>query len=681
MKLTISAAFTAEPLERILQFWSTELGIPIPVEFAPYNQLSQTLLDPASIFALNTDGVNVLLLRADDLLAENPVEHARELVGQIQSTSNQRTAPLLVCICPASPAFSGDRALVVEEFRQGLSGVPGVLLVAPDEIADLYPVSEWYSEQGDRIGKLPYTEPFYAALATTILRRSLALIQSRYKVIVLDCDNTLWHGVCGEDGPSGVTIEPPRRAMQEFFKTRRGDGMLLAIASKNNPEDVAETFRQNPGMPLHLDDFSAVRVNWSPKSENLRSLAEELNLGLDSFIFVDDDPKECAEIQEVLPEVLTIPLPHDVDSIPRFIRNLWAFDRGIVTEADQKRSDSYKSVREFSQALHASESHETFMASLNLNIQIHPLAENKISRTAQLTQRTNQFNNTTIRRNEAEIQAIGADRCWTIDVSDRFGDYGQTGIVIFKQDNDALEVESFMLSCRVLGRGVEHQVLSQIAQEAIDSNLPWVSIPFEQSARNQPIEEFLKQAAEQCSVTAQAPFQFPSEKLRTLTWKPRAATQRESMPVEQKKNAKPLPYVRIARTLTSAERIVQAARAGAGFDYHRHADLSETERRVARIWSEILQVPSVAANDNFFDLGGHSLLVVLLQMRVREVFGVELDVDDVYSGTLTLSGLADKIEMKQIGELTPQEYRALVAEIEALSDQEVQELLAQEGRN
>lgn len=682
MKLAISAAFTAEPLERVVHFWSSELGVPIEVEFAPFNQLSQTLLDPASVFARNSSGGNILLLRADDLLAEDPVSHAKELVSQIHSSASQRSVPLIVGITPASPDSPHNISEILNQFRSGLSETPGITFIEPHEFQIKYPVSDWYSEQGDRIGKLPYTESFYAALGSVLVRRSIALRRPPYKVIVLDCDNTLWQGVCGEDGPTGIRVEPERAAMQEFFKQRKSEGMLLAIASKNNPDDVAETFRLNPQMPLKLDDFTAVRINWSPKSENLRSLADELNLGLDSFIFIDDDAKECAEVQEVLPEVLTIPLPHDVDTLPHFIQNVWAFDTGTITDADRKRSESYKAVRDFSTALQSSESHESFMASLNLNVKIQPLDAAHLARAAQLTQRTNQFNATTIRRTESEILALvdSGATCWTVDVSDRFGQYGQTGTIIFQKAGEDLEVDTLLLSCRVLGRGVEHHVMKKLAEEAARRNLPTVFVPFTQTPKNNPVESFLKQVATHCEVGEESPFRFPAEKLKTLSWKPQSLPATPTPAKTKKENTvSALPYLRIARTLTTAEQIVAALRGATGFNQQHHTGMTETERRLAQIWSEILQIPSVAPQDNFFDLGGHSLLVVLLQMRVREIFDIELEVDDVYSGTLTLQGLAEKIEIKKIGELTPQEYRALVAEIDALTEQEVHEFLAREG--
>jgi FkbH-like protein len=165
----------------------------------------------------------------------------------------------------------------------------------------LYPVEEIHDPHGEQLGHLPYTPVYFVALATTIARRIHAIVAPPYKVAALDCDGTLWAGICGEDGPHGVVLDPPRRTLQEFMADRRRAGMLLALCSKNNEEDVVQTFRVHPEMPLRLQDFAGRRINWETKGAGLASLAAELDLGLDSFILVDDNPKECTEAQAGVP--------------------------------------------------------------------------------------------------------------------------------------------------------------------------------------------------------------------------------------------------------------------------------------------------------------------------------------------------------------------------------------------
>ena len=192
------------------------------------------------------------------------------------------------------------------------------------------------------LGCVPYTPVFFTALATMIARRFHALQRAPHKVIVLDCDQTLWGGVCGEDGPQGnLPRRCRRKALQEFMRAQHAAGRLLAVCSKNSEEDVREVFAQRLDMPLRHEHFATWRVNWSPKSENIKSMAKELNLGLDSFIFVDDNPVECAEVEANCPGVLTLQLPENPAEIPQFLKHCWAFD---VSQSDGGRRAPRRNV-------------------------------------------------------------------------------------------------------------------------------------------------------------------------------------------------------------------------------------------------------------------------------------------------------------------------------------------------
>src|SRR5204862_373136 len=173
-----------------------------------------------------------------------------------------------------------------------------------------------------------------------------ALLRPAHKVIVLDCDNTLWAGVCGEDGAKGIRLDPPFQSLQKFMRAQHEAGMLLCLCSKNNEEDVNEVFAQRLDMPLRREHLISSRLNWLSKSENLKSIAQELGLGLDSFIFVDDNPVECAEVEANCPEVLTVQLPEDPQQIPQFLRHCWVFDHLTRTAEDIKRGEMYRQNRQ-----------------------------------------------------------------------------------------------------------------------------------------------------------------------------------------------------------------------------------------------------------------------------------------------------------------------------------------------
>src|SRR5581483_9350514 len=295
--IAISATFTAEAIQPGLAFWMAELGLDYEIRFAGYAQLFQELLDPAGLFARKRGGINVALVRLADL--QSPAE----LADAIRSAAEWLAAPLVLAICPSHGADSAAA------LAASLRDLPSVYCILPDEVTSLYPVAEIHDSHGAELGHVPYTPEFFVALATAVARKIHAIVSAPFKAIALDCDETLWAGICGEDGPQGVTLDAPRRALQEFMKARRGEGMLLTLCSKNNEEDVAEVFAAHPDMPLGLRDFAAQRINWESKGANLASLAAELDLGLDSFILVDDNVKECREAQAGAPQVLALPLP------------------------------------------------------------------------------------------------------------------------------------------------------------------------------------------------------------------------------------------------------------------------------------------------------------------------------------------------------------------------------------
>jgi FkbH-like protein len=645
------------------------------VKFAPYNQVLQTLLDPASVFARNTHGLNIVLARLEDLGQDDAQrqENARHLFEELRAAPDRLHAPVLFCLCPPSPGNETEPPAWIS--------TPGLHYLHYAEIDRLYPVDDPHDPEGERLGRIPYSEAFFAALGTAIVRTTHALVRPPFKLIALDCDNTLWQGICGEDGPENVFADPPREALHRAMLAQRDAGMLLAMASKNNEEDVLETFRRHPEMPLQLGDFVTWRLNWDPKADNLESIADQLGIGADTFIFVDDNPKECAEVEESLPEVLTIALPADIEQTPHFLDHVWAFDHPVITDEDRKRTAYYAQAAEFGNEVRRAGSLEGFMETLNLRVAMSSLTPEKLPRVAQISQRTNQFNTTTIRRTEADVQAFVANGgvVWTAEVADRFGDYGLVGVIFAMRADDDLRVDGILLSCRALGRGVEHRMLSWLAAHTTART---ISIEYRKTAKNKPACQFLENIPFGDREPLENGFvlRAATQPLTNLVWRPgMAAPHASARPARKPAEAhRSVGYGRIAATLSTIPEILAAMRRFAAPEQQDSA-MSETELKLAQIWAELLEKRAVRRTDNFFDLGGHSLVAVLLLMRIRETFGVELSIDDVYSGSLTLADLASRIEAAQLGDIDPDEYARLLAEIENLSDEEARELLAREN--
>jgi len=668
--IAISATFTAEAIQPGLAFWAGELGLEYEIRFAGYNQLFQQLLDAGELFARNRGGFNVALVRFEDWQRAGAEEESRRLVDAVRAAAAAFPAPLILAICPSTPKHADAFEAAGRILREGVADLASVHLIEPADLQSLYPVSEVHDPHGDELGHLPYTPVFFVALATAIARKIHAIATPPFKVIALDCDDTLWSGICGEDGPQGVTLDEPRRELQQFMAQRRREGMLLALASKNNEEDVVETFAAHPEFPLQLSDFTARRINWDAKGPNLASLALELEVGLDTFLLVDDNPKECNETQAGAPEVLALPLPVRASDIPEFLRHVWALDRERITEEDRQRAEMYAQHAERNRAERAAGSLENFLASLNLEISIDAMQPAQIARVAQLTQRTNQMNMTLVRRTEAEIRGLDAE-CLTVSVKDRFGSYGLTGVAIFREGTGILQVDTFLLSCRVLGRGVEHRMVARLGEFALERGLSHVEIPFVAGQRNRPAAIFLESIGRR----------IPAADAAAIRYQP--SQPRPAAPVSPKKPAlrKRIDYLRIATELRDPAAILQRI----GASPRRIAPLrtasdpprTPLERELAELWSSLLNLPAVGIHENFFELGGHSLLAVQLLSRVRQIYSVDLSLEVVYSGDFTVAELAKAVELKEI-EQSGADYQDLLKEIEGLSDEEVRALLAEE---
>lgn len=678
MKIAVAATFTAEPLADSLNFWSEKFGWNASLAFAPYSQVFQQLLDPTSLLCTNTEGINVILVRPEDwqryqtgstpedhsALAARVERNAQEFIEAMRGAAERTVTPHLLCLCPASSAAGFDPVWqsVEERISSQLKSVPRIHWLGSDELAS-YQVTGGYDASGDEMAHVPYTSELFAALGTMIARKINALWQAPYKAIVIDCDDTLWQGVCGEVGPMGVEIDPGRKAFQQFLVEQYDAGMLLCLCSKNNEEDVAEVFARRREMPLQREHLAAHRVNWRPKPENLRQLASELQLGLDSFIFFDDNPLECEQVKASCPEVLTLQLPRESEKIPAFLRNVWAFDKQKVTDEDRKRTTFYFENRERDRFRQEAPTLESFLAGLQLRIDIDPLKPGQLPRVSQLTQRTNQFNCTTRRRTEDQISQLwkaGELECLTVAVGDRFGDYGLVGAMMFSATAKALTVDTFLLSCRVLGRGVEHSMLRRLGEVALSRGIPRLDIQFIPSKKNSPALSFLESVAEQFKDAAKSGFWFriPSECASKLsesqvisTSQAAADAVREQEHVTTTKSAASARsdlVHEIATRLASAKAIVGAIEEQRGLSessQHYHVGVHENiiQRAIADTWSKVLGTSDIGPDDDFFALGGDSLPAVQVMMQLNQSFGISLGLQDLFDNR-TVAGLARAIE-------------------------------------
>ena len=484
----ICASFTAAPIEEPLVAWFEQLGWTFEVRLSPPGQVVQTLLDPSSALSENERGINVVLLRTEDV----PDEAVDELAQALRRAVGRRPIPHLVCLCPGESPEAGQQ--LVEKLRS----VSGVHLISAAELMETYPVTNWRDPHSDRLAQIPYTPDFFVALATMLARGAYRAVNPPRKVIVLDCDNTLWRGVCGEDGPLGVVLDESSIALQRFMRRQYDSGRLLCLCSKNNEKDVLEVFHAHPEMPLSLDCFVSTRINWARKPENIRAMAEELRLSLDSFVFIDDNPVECAEVASACPEVLTFVLPERPEDVPSYLDHVWALDLLKTTPEDRMRTATYHADRIREQARAEASSFVEFLAGLELEIQFHDLDASHLTRVAQLTQRTTQFNTSARMRSESELQRSleqGELQGLVAHMRDRFGDYGVVGAVLFRPESSSLTVDTFLLSCRAFGKDLEHHMLARLGETAMQYGLSVLDFVFTPTDRNVVAMTFLESIA------------------------------------------------------------------------------------------------------------------------------------------------------------------------------------------
>ena len=678
LKIAVAANFTPDLVRPAVAHWLGELGIAHAIEIAPYNQLFQELIDPASLFGRTRAGINVALVRLGEWARREGEGHARrraegessealgrnvdELINLASAYARREgAAPLLVIVCPEPPATRADpaRAEIFADAERritaALGAVAGALAVGSEALLAAYFTAIYDDPESDELGHIPYTQAFFSAIGTVIARKIRAYVEPPHKVLALDCDNTIWSGVVGEDGAAGVIIDAGREAIQRFAVAQHEAGVLVCLASKNVAEDVDEVFRTRT-MPLEARHVIASRVNWEPKSRNLRELAQELNLGLDSFVFVDDSRVECAEVRAGCPDVLTIELPAGSDLAARTLANVWAFDRWKITAEDRKRGELYRQNLDRDRTLRAAPSMDEFLASLELRITVAPPTPAEIPRTAQLTFRTNQLNTTTVRRDEAALASLlaaGTIEALAVTVSDRFGDYGLVGVALFDidtgSDSTSIRADTFLLSCRVLQRGVEHRMVARLGEIARERGLGSVTLPFVPTAKNQPARDFLRSLGDdhvEAGLAGAFTVRLPAAEAAALVYRPTAASPHEAANPAVDDAPRPTTsgdtaptasrhalFERLAREVHTAEQIQAIVQPDRGLRQRpegappRVPARDALEHELARLCEQVLAVQPIGVTDDLFlDFGADSLAGVRLAKEIDVELGHRVEV-------------------------------------------------------
>jgi FkbH-like protein len=523
LSIAIIGSSTLEPLAACLDVKTRMEGFQTSTYIGGFNTYRQEALDKNSplyngnpdIIILSVDATSVLdklFLSKFVRASENQrIAMRADLVTGISSvaeTLEKNTSAMILVNNLIVPVFSplgivdNKQKTGLKKFFEGaneaLAGLfmksNRVFIVDLDSISSNYGKSRvlnwntWYR------GSIPFSEDFTPILADEYLRYIRALKGKTKKCIVLDLDNTLWGGIIGEDGLEGIKLSNTSPGI-EYVDFQRGllsfynRGIILAICSKNNYDDAIKVFQEHPYQVLKEEHFAAMRINWQNKAVNIADLAKEINIGLDSMVFFDDNPVERAQVSQSHPEVLVVELPKNPRLYRQTLENLNVLDVLSLTKEDLVRGEMYAGKRKRAELEQSAESIEDFLRTLDLKVKIQPVNDFDTPRVVQLIGKTNQFNLTTRRYTDAEVRQFREKKdsiIYSMAVTDKFGDEGVVGVAIVKKKDDDWWVDSFLMSCRVIGRSAETALLARIVADARDGKAKRVIGEYIPTKKNPP---------------------------------------------------------------------------------------------------------------------------------------------------------------------------------------------------
>lgn len=528
VRIAYLSNFTLDLLPRFVDVCCAREGLRTEGYMGKFGQHVQEVLDEGSdLHRFRPDVVllalSLSLLRPEPVAAllSLPADERRELREEVvahleswASTAAERLpATLLIANFPV-PAFPrmgiadlnadyGETELYTElnlDLLRRFKGNPRVAVFDADRLASRCGKDRITDRKMFYLAKMEWSPAFLPTVAGEVVRHVKAARGLAKKCIVLDLDNTLWGGVVGEDGPAGVRIgpgDPEGEAFADFqhrLKALQAQGVLLAVCSKNNPADVQELFDTRPEIPLKLDDFAAAEIGWEPKHEGLKKIAAALNIGTDSLVFVDDNPAEVSLIEQMLPEVRTILLPPDPAEYVGLFERLTDFEKTVVLESDLEKTRQYRENRERQQLQAGAADLAGYLASLRTELTIVRARRDDLPRVHQLFTKTNQFNLTTQRYTPAEVERFLASpfaELWVARARDRFGDLGTIAAVLLKKEPRVMKIDSFLMSCRAMGRGLETALLNHVKSRFLEerANLE-IRACFMPTPKNKPVETF-----------------------------------------------------------------------------------------------------------------------------------------------------------------------------------------------
>jgi FkbH-like protein len=519
LRLGVLANCTLDPAVSALVVAAARHGVALDVTIGPYDQAVQVATDPGHPFHATRPDVVLLVLHPAGLALETPVgdaaaaegavERALGLVEAVRAGIRRASgATLLVQTVPPPPdpllghldaATPGTLRYAIDRLNERLRAPdPSTLVLDAAALAASVGLDRWHDPRDWHWAKLPLARRLMPLWADHVGRLLGALRGKGRRVLALDLDNTLWGGVIGDDGLEGIVLGQGNAAGEAFLDVQRTAlrlrerGIVLAVCSKNQDDVARGPFRRHPEMRLREEHISVFQANWTDKATNLRAISEALSLGLESFVFLDDNPVERAQVRRELPEVAVPELPDDPAWYARTLLAAGYFETTSFTQADRDRADQYaQNARRLELAREIGDP-ASFLRSLDMVARVAPFDREGRARIAQLINKTNQFNVTTRRYTEAEVAAFEGDpSVWTLQVrlADRLGDNGMVSVAIARREPPVWRVDSWLMSCRVLGRRLEDLVLDRMVEAARAEGVTAILGEYRPTQRNEMVRD------------------------------------------------------------------------------------------------------------------------------------------------------------------------------------------------
>lgn len=513
-KVVIISNITVSQLKDVLEFTLREKGINVDVEIADFDSIVQE--------SLRFSDYNAVLLfwevfnLIDGFQSKVYIQSQHEinrLISKVESEieivlKNLATVPLVLInsfsttLLDNNPISFGplqELTLILNnKLRSSISNNQKIVNI--DYVISTIGLNQSRDLRQFFTAKSLYSIDFFRQYSEAIKPAFLSANGKVKKVLVMDCDNTLWGGILGEDGDSGIIMNDLTqkgkifREIQTLLLGLKKEGVLLALCSKNNEEDVLEILKKHPDMLIREDDIVSAKINWKDKASNLIEMSNELNLGLDSFVFIDDSSFEIGLIKKELPKVESIQVPSNLSEYPSLIKNIRSLFYNLSnSDEDKSKTTMYLQEKQRKQIQTSFDTIDDYLSSLGLSLKLIWNDEISIPRAAQMSQKTNQFNLTTKRYTEADIERILAVPNYEIslfEVKDNYGEYGITGMAIISIENNEAVIDSLLMSCRVLGRNIELVFFDKIVEKLKNRGVKIIHGMYIESPKNKQVESF-----------------------------------------------------------------------------------------------------------------------------------------------------------------------------------------------